>query len=96
MAYFAILHVNVPLMRGRLLCRDTFDVTRCPLIRGFTILILETVVMTTTSVINIVQALILMQHANQMYTQVSMAFIVMIAYDARNKFHYCMSKFFQV
>ena len=49
--YFAILHVNVPLMRGHLLCRDKFYVTRCPLIRGFTILILETVVMTTTSVI---------------------------------------------
>ena len=31
-----------------------------------------------------------------MYTQVSMAFIVIIAYDARNKFHNCMSKFFQV
>ena len=31
-----------------------------------------------------------------MYTQVLMAFIVIIAYDARNKYHYCMSKFFQV
>ena len=26
----------------------------------------------------------------------SMAFIVTIAYDPRNKFHYCMSKFLQV
>ena len=31
-----------------------------------------------------------------MYTHVSMAFIVSIAYDPRNKFHYCMSKFLQV
>ena len=30
-----------------------------------------------------------------MYTQVSMAFIVTISYDPRNKFHYCMSKFYK-
>ena len=48
------------------------------------------VVMATTTVIYI-------KCNMQMYTHVSKAFIVStIAYDPRNKFHYCMSKFLQV
>ena len=53
-------------------------------------IILEIVVMATTTVIYI-------KCNMQMYTHVSKAFIVStIAYDQRNKFHYCMSKFLQV
>ena len=49
--------------------------------------ILEIVLMATTTVIYI-------KCNMQMYTHVSKAFIVStIAYDPRNKFHYCMSKF---
>ena len=52
--------------------------------------ILEIVVMATTTAIYI-------KCNMQMYTHVSKAFIVStIAYDPRNKFHYCMSKFLQV